>query len=67
MGRQLELMDESGKTHKANVQVVKIMFPVNELIKCLPNDKAFGHDAKYHTHPIHLEVPALVIKLKSIT
>ena len=29
---QLELMDESGKIHKVNVQDVKITYPVDELI-----------------------------------
>ena len=47
MRRQLELMDESGKTHKVNVQDVKITYPVDESIKCLSDDKAFRH-AYYH-------------------
>ena len=55
MKRQLKLMDESGKTHKVNVQDIKITYPVEELIKCLPDDKTFGCAAKYHAHPKHLE------------
>ena len=31
------------------------MYPVHELITCLPNDKAFGHTAKYHAHLKQLE------------
>ena len=50
-------MDDSGKTHMVNVQDVKIMYLVNGLIKCLPDDKAFGHEAKYHTQPPHLNDP----------
>ena len=34
MGRQFELMDESGKINKAHVHHIKITYPVNELIKC---------------------------------
>ena len=44
-------MDESGKVCKVNVQVVKITYLVNELKKCLPDDKSFGYAAKYNTHP----------------
>ena len=51
MGRQLELTDESGNICKINIQDVKIKYPVNELIKCLPDDKAFGHAAKYCAYP----------------
>ena len=54
MGRQLKLMDESGNTCKVNVQDVKIMYPVNELIKKLPDDETFGHAGKYHAHPKHI-------------
>ena len=39
MGRQLELLDESGKTHNVNIQDFTIMYPINELIKWLPDDK----------------------------
>ena len=42
MGRQLELLDKSSKTHKVNVQDAKITHLVNELIKCLPDKKLFG-------------------------
>ena len=31
------------------------MYPVNELIKFLPEDKAFGHAAKYHAYLKYLE------------
>ena len=51
----LEYMDEYGKTCKVNVQDVKIPYPVNELIKCLPDDKACGHGGKYHVHLKHIE------------
>ena len=40
MERQLELMDESSKTQKVNVQDVKIMYQVKELLKHLPGKKA---------------------------
>ena len=39
MGRHLELIDESQKTWKVNVQDIKITYPVDELIKCLPDEK----------------------------
>ena len=55
MERQLELMDKSGKTLKINVPDVKIMYPVAELIKSLPDDNAFGCAAKYNAHQKHLE------------
>ena len=45
--RQLELMDESGKTCRANIYHVKIMYPVNDLMKCLPDNNACGCVAKY--------------------
>ena len=55
MGRQTELLYDSSKTHKVNVQDVKIMYPVDDLIKCLPVEIAFRPAAKYHAHPKHLE------------
>ena len=42
MGRQLELIEESGKTQMVNLQSVEIMYLVDELIKCSPNEKVFG-------------------------
>ena len=42
IGRQLELMDESGKAHKVNVQDVKLTCLFDELIKCVRNEKADG-------------------------
>ena len=48
-------LNESGKTHKVTVQDVRITYPVNKLIKCLPVGKAFGHAAKYHAYPECLE------------
>ena len=44
-------MEESGKIHKVNVQDVKIAYPTDELIKCLLNEKAFGHATNYQAHP----------------
>ena len=41
-GRQLELMDEISKSHKVNVQDVKVTYPADELIKCLPHKKVLG-------------------------
>ena len=55
MGRQLELIDESGKTYKVKVQDVKIMYLVDELIKCLPDEKGFGYTAKFHAYLRHTE------------
>ena len=55
MGRPLALIDESGNTCKVIVQDVKIMYPVDKLIKCFPDDKTFQHAAKYHAHLKHLE------------
>ena len=51
MGRQLELMDESGKTHKGNVQYVENPHPVDKLI--VPSSTFRG--------------PTVVIKWKCIT
>ena len=44
-------MDESGKACKVNVQDVKPLYPVNELINCLPDITAFGCATKYVAHP----------------
>ena len=52
---QLELIDESYKTQKVNVQNVKIMYQVDKLIKCLPNEKAFGNAVKYNAHQRDIE------------
>ena len=60
MGTQLELLGESGKTHKVNVQVVIIMYLVDELVKCLPDDKVFGHATDLHLKK--QRGPQLVIK-----
>ena len=54
-GKTMESMDKSHKTHNVNAQDVKITYPVNELIKCLPEDKAFGCAAKKYGHTEHLE------------
>ena len=55
MGRQLELIDESTKTGKVNAQDVKPTYPADELIKCLPDEKAFWSAAKYCAHPKNIE------------
>ena len=55
IGRQLELKDESGKTHKVNVYDVKSCMLVDEMIKCSPVEKAFGHAVTYCSHQKHLE------------
>ena len=55
VGRQLELRDKNSQIHKVNVQAVKITYTVNELIKSLPDDKAFRGTAKYHAHPKQIE------------
>ena len=39
MGKQLELAGKCGKTQEVNVQDVKITYPVDEMIKCLPDKK----------------------------
>ena len=39
-------MDKSGKIHKVNVQDVKVTYLV-ELIKCVPDEKPFGHPSKF--------------------
>ena len=39
-------MDESSKTCKIDIQDVKIKYQIDELIKCLPKDKALGHAGK---------------------
>ena len=55
MRRQLELAGESAKTQKAMDQVVIITYPVNVLVKCLSDGKAFGHVTTHHTHPELME------------
>ena len=40
LGQQLE--DGHGRTYKVNVQNVKAMYPINELIECLPDENTFG-------------------------
>ena len=46
---------ESGKNCKVNVQDVKVTYPVDGLIKYLPNEKAFGHASKYQALPKIIE------------
>ena len=48
--KTIKLIDASGKTCKVNVQDVKMIYPVDELIKYIPDDEAFGCAAKYHAH-----------------
>ena len=55
VGKTVGINGDSDKTHKANVQYVKITYPVNELTKCLPDYKAYAHSAKYCAHLKHLE------------
>ena len=50
MGQQLELVDKSGMICKVNVQYIKVTYPVDKLIKCLPDAKAFGQPTKYWVH-----------------
>ena len=45
IGHQLKMTGESGKIHKATVQNIKVTYPVDELLKCAPDEKAFGHAA----------------------
>ena len=47
LGQQLGLTDVSGRTHKVNVQSIKAMDPVDELIECLPEENVFGCATKY--------------------
>ena len=51
MGRHLELKDMTVKNQRINVQDVKNMYLVAEFIKCLTDEKAFGHAVKCHAHP----------------
>ena len=51
MGQQMELADVGDKSCKVNVQHIKITYPGDELINCLPDEKAFGHVTKYYVHP----------------
>ena len=58
MGQQLELTDISGKTCNGNVQDVqhaKVTYPVDELVKYIPNENAFGLAMKYRSHPKLME------------
>ena len=50
-------MNESDNSHYIKIQDVKIMYLVNVCIKCLPDDKGFGHAVKYHTHLKYLKDP----------
>ena len=56
MNDGMTLIDGFGKTWKVNVRDVKIMFLVDELIRCLPDDKAFGLASRYHAHLKHVEI-----------
>ena len=44
-------MEDDGKIHKLNMQDVNISYLVNELIRHLPNETAFGCTTKYQAHP----------------
>ena len=50
MGRQLEFIIQNGMTQKVNVQDVKSMYFIDELIKCLTEEKALQHAARYQAH-----------------
>ena len=67
MGRQLEFIDESGKTCKVNVLDVKITYPVNELIKCLLDEKSFLTYSQVLSTSKTYRGPALVLTSKYIT
>ena len=43
-------MDESGKICKVNVQHIKVTYPGDQWIKCLPDEKAFGCATRYQLH-----------------
>ena len=40
-GKTMELSDDSTKTQRVNVPEVKITYPVDEVIRCLPHEKTF--------------------------
>ena len=48
-------MDESGKFCKVNVQDINVTYPVNVLIRHLPEETASGCATKYKTHPKIME------------
>ena len=54
-GKAFGIFDDSGKTHEDNVQDARITYPLNELIKWLPDEKAFWCVARYCVHLKHLE------------
>ena len=49
-GHQLELMDGSGKILNVNVWGIKVTYPVDKLMKCLPDEKAVSHAALRFEH-----------------
>ena len=50
MGWQLELVNKGSKVSKVNVQGVKITYPIDELIRYLSDETAFGYATKYKAH-----------------
>ena len=50
-GRQVELESADGKLRTANIQDIKPQYPVDEVLKHLPDSKCFGRAAKYVAHP----------------
>ena len=45
----------NGKSQRFNVQDVKITYPVDELMNCISDEKAFGCEAKYYACPKLME------------
>ena len=44
-------MSADGKLRTANIQDIKPQYPVDEVLKHLPDSKCFGRAAKYVAHP----------------
>ena len=44
-------MDQSGKICKVNIPDIQVAYPVDELVKCLPDERAFGNANKYQAQP----------------
>ena len=50
-GRQLELRSPDGKIRTSNIRDVKPQYPVDDILKHLPDHQAFGRQTKYVAHP----------------
>ena len=63
--RQLTLEDKKGRQRKANIKDIRHQYPVDDVLRELPDAQMFGRSTKYFIHPRNL--PDLKWKLVTKT